>query len=162
MPASESELFERLGRLGIETQTKRHAPMFTVEDAKALRGDMPGGHCKSLFLKDKKGALWLAVMLEDKQLDLKALQAKLGSARLSFARPELMRDVLGVEPGSVTPFALINDPEQRVEVVLDAALLEQQPLNFHPLVNTMTSAISADDLLRFIAACGHQAQVLRL
>ncbi|MAF49051.1 MAG: prolyl-tRNA synthetase associated domain-containing protein [Rhodospirillales bacterium] len=162
MPASESELFERLGRLGIETQTKRHAPMFTVEDAKALRGDMPGGHCKSLFLKDKKGALWLAVMLEDKQLDLKALQAKLGSARLSFARPELMRDVLGVEPGSVTPFAVINPSAEAVRVVLDSAMLAHDPLNYHPLGNQATTAIAPDDLLTYLQDCGHQPMIIAL
>jgi Ala-tRNA(Pro) deacylase len=162
MPATESDLFTRLDSLGIETGTKRHEPMFTVEDAKRLRGDLPGGHCKSLFLKDKKGALWLVVMLEDKPLDMKALQAKLGAARLSFGKPELMAEVLGVEPGSVTPFAVINSSAADVQVVLDSAMLEQSALNYHPLTNRATTAISADDLLAFLGACGHKPMVMLL
>ena len=124
MPATESELFQCFKSLGIETETKRHEAMFTVKDAKRLRGEMPGGHCKSLFLKDKKGRLWLVVMLEDKPLDMKTLQTKLGSARLSFGNPELMQDVLGVAPGSVTPFCVLNQSAENVQVVLDSELTE--------------------------------------
>ncbi|MFP6733867.1 MAG: prolyl-tRNA synthetase associated domain-containing protein [Rhodospirillales bacterium] len=162
MPASESELFARLESLGIETGTKRHDAMFTVEDAKRLRDHMPGGHCKSLFLKDKNGALWLVVMLEDKPLDMKAMQARLGAARLSFGKPELMADVLGVEPGSVTPFCVINRSAADVQVVLDSAMLAEATLNYHPLTNQATTAISADDLLRFITDCGHEPLILEL
>ncbi|MDP6342847.1 MAG: prolyl-tRNA synthetase associated domain-containing protein [Alphaproteobacteria bacterium] len=162
MPASPDDLFRRLDELGIAVETMEHQPLFTVADGVALHHRLPGGHSKNLYMRDKKKRNWLVVTLADKDIDLKRLPEVIGASRLSFGSAERLMEFLGVEPGSVTPFALINDPEQRVEVVLDAALLEQQPLNFHPLVNTMTSAISADDLLRFIAACGHQAQVLRL
>ena len=101
-------------------------------------------------------------MLEDKPLDMKALQAKLGAARLSFGKPELMAEVLGVEPGSVTPFAVINSSAADVQVVLDSAMLEQSALNYHPLTNRATTAISADDLLAFLGACGHKPMVMLL
>ena len=162
MPASESDLFTRFERLGIKTGTTRHEAVFTVEDAKRLRGELPGGHCKCLFLKDKKGALWLVVMLEDTALDMKALQAKLGAARLSFGKPELMADVLGVEPGSVTPFSVINASAGDVQVVLDSAMMAAAPLNYHPLTNRATTAIGSDDLLRFLSDCGHQPLVMAL
>ncbi len=160
MPATPDALFRRLDALGIRHVTHRHAPMSTVADSVAVRGSLPGGHCKSLFLKDKKGGLWLVVVLEDRRVDLKALADRLGAPRFSFGAPELLLEVLGVTPGSVTPFALINDPEQRVTVVLDAEMLERDPLNYHPLVNTATTAIAAADLGRFIAACGHRPRIL--
>ncbi len=127
-----------------------------------LRGSLPGAHCKSLFLKDRKGGLWLVVVLEDRRLDLKALADRLGAPRFSFGSPALLEEVLGVTPGSVTPFALINDAAHRVRVVLDAEMLRQQPVNYHPLTNTATTAISPEDLRRFIAHCGHDPLVLEL
>ncbi len=160
MPATPEELLARLDDLGIVGKTHRHPPMFTVEDSKALRGALPGGHCKSLFLKDKKGSLWLVVVLEDRAVDLKALRARLGAKNLSFGRPELLLEILGVEPGSVTPFALLNDTGRRVTVVLDKAMLEHDPLNYHPLSNEATTAIGPDDLLAFIADCGHVPMIL--
>ena len=162
MPARQADLFARLEELGIATETHRHAPLFTVEESKRLRGDLPGGHCKSLFLKDKKGTLWLVVTLEDRELDLKRLHKRIGSGRLSFAKPELLWEVLGVRPGAVTPFGLINDAERRVRVVLDAAMLATKPLNYHPLENDATTAIAPEDLERFIAACGHEAAIVDL
>ncbi|HEX6842901.1 MAG TPA: prolyl-tRNA synthetase associated domain-containing protein, partial [Stellaceae bacterium] len=142
--------------------THRHPPLHTVAESVLLRGTLPGGHCKSLFLKDRKGGLWLVVVLEERRLDLNALAARLGAPRLSFGSPALMQEVLGVTPGSVTPFALVNDRQQRVAVVLDQDMLELDPLNYHPLVNTATTAVSAADLLRFIAACGHAPRVVAL
>ncbi len=162
MPASEADLMARLADLGIATTTLRHPPLFTVEESQRHRGDLPGGHAKNLFLKDKKGALWLVVAREDLKLDLNRLDGRLGSARLSFGKPELLLEVLGVVPGSVTPFALINDTTQRVTVVLDAGLMAQDPLHFHPLTNEATTRIAGPDLLRFIAACGHVPRTLRL
>ena len=162
MAATSDELFARLDALGIRHVTHRHAPLHTVAESVMLRGTLPGGHCKSLFLKDRKGGLWLVVVLEDRRLDLNALSARLGAPRFSFGGPELMQDVLGVTPGSVTPFALINDRERRVTVVLDADMLERDPLNYHPLVNTATTAVAPADLLRFIAACGHRPRILAL
>ena len=162
MPATPDDLFATLARLGIETTTHRHAPVFTVQEAKARRGELPGGHTKNLFLKDKKGVLWLVVALEDRSIHMKELRKRIGAASLSFGRPELLDAVLGVSPGSVTPFALINDPEGRVRVVLDAAMMERDPLNFHPLSNDATTAIGADDLLAFVRATGHEPAIVDL
>lgn len=158
--ASESDLFERLQSLGIESTTHRHPAVFTVEESRLLRGQLPGAHCKSLFLKDKKDQLWLVVALEDRPVDLKTLPKNIGAARLSFGKPELLLEVLGVVPGSVTPFALINDPQTRVRVVLDKGMLDHELLNYHPLTNTATTAISAADLVRFIRSCGHDPVIL--
>ncbi|HEX7966659.1 MAG TPA: prolyl-tRNA synthetase associated domain-containing protein [Stellaceae bacterium] len=162
MPATPDELFRRLDALGIRHVTHRHPPLHTVAESVMLRGALPGGHCKSLFLKDRKGGLWLMVLLEDRRIDLKALADRLGAPRFSFGSPELLQAVLGVAPGSVTPFALMNDQERCVSVVLDAAMLERDPLNYHPLVNTATTAIVPGDLLRFIGACGHHPRILDL
>jgi len=162
MPATPENLFARLDELGIETATHHHAAVFTVEDARARRGALPGGHCKSLFLKDKKAALWLVVALEDTAIDLKVLSKTIGSARLSFARPELLAAVLGVEPGSVTPFALINETASGVNVVLEKAMLARAELNYHPLTNTATTRIRAADLPRFVRACGFEPLILAL
>ncbi len=162
MPASEADLIARLAALSIATTTHRHPPVFTVEDAKALRGTLPGHHIKNLFLKDKKGQLWLVVADEDRPIDLKLLRRRIGAAPLSFARAELLREVLGVEPGSVTPFAVINDPDRRVRVVLDAAVVGDGTVNAHPLTNTATTAIAAADLLAFLEACAHPPEIVDL
>ena len=160
MPASPDDLFAFLDRLGIAHRTIRHPPLFTVEQSRALRGEMAGGCTKNLFLRDKRGTLYLVVALEDAMIELKSLHRRLGaSGRFSFGAPELMRATLGVEPGSVTPFAALNDTGQRVTVVLDAALMGHATLNFHPLVNTMTTAIARDDLIRFLVATGHQPRI---
>lgn len=169
-PTSPEALLVRLVELGIDAATHHHPPVFTVEESRALRGalpggplpggPLPGGHCKSLFLKDKKGQLWLVVALEDAVIDLKRLHEPLGAARLSFAGADVMARVLGVRPGSVTPFGLINDREHRVDVVLDRAMMAQEWLNYHPLENDRTTTIRSTDLLRFIAACGHTPRLL--
>ena len=161
-PLSPEQLFQHLDRLGIAHRTYTHLPVFTVAEAVALRGQLPGGHCKSLFLKDKKGGLWLLVALEERSVDLKRLAAQLSAPRFSFGNPDLLYEVLGVRPGSVTPFALANDREHRVRVVLDRGMLECAPLNYHPLENDRTTAIAPADLLRFIAACGHTPIILEL
>jgi Ala-tRNA(Pro) deacylase len=152
-------LFARFDALGIAHTTYTHPPVFTVEEAKALRGTLPGGHCKSLFLKDKKAGLWLVVALEECRVDLKALADGLGAPRFSFGSAELLYDVLGVRPGSVTPYAAINDREGRLSVVLQRAMLEHDPLNYHPLENTRTTAIAPDDLVRFLEASGHPPRI---
>jgi Ala-tRNA(Pro) deacylase len=162
MDAREARLMAMLDALAIETRTVRHAPVFTVAEAKAERGRLPGMHTKNLFLKDKKDVLWLVVAEEDRPVDLKELRSKIGAATLSFARADLLRRVLGVEPGSVTPFAVINDGDRRVRVVLDAGLLQAELLNFHPLANTATTAITPDGLLRFLDATGHAPLVVAI
>ena len=159
MAATPEELFARLDALGIPHVTHRHPPLHTVAESVVLRGTLPGGHCKSLFLQDRKGGLWLVVVLEDRRLDLNALSRRLGAPRFSFASAERMRAVLGVEPGSVTPFAVINPSAAGVAVVLDAGMLRCDPLNYHPLVNTATTAIAPGDLLRFLVDCGHEPRV---
>ncbi|MFO1127447.1 MAG: prolyl-tRNA synthetase associated domain-containing protein [Rhodospirillales bacterium] len=160
MASTPAALLTRLAQLGMRVTTVDHPPVATVDANKALRGALPGGHTKNLFLKDKKGGLWLVVALEDRPVDLKELRRRLAAPPLSFARPEVLRDALGVEPGAVTPFAVINDDRGLVRVVLDAAMLAIDPLNFHPLVNTRTTAIAAADLLRFLDEMRHPPLVL--
>lgn len=162
MPATPEDLFARFAALGIRATTHRHPPLHTVAESVQLRGALPGGHCKSLFLKDRKGGLWLVVVLEDRRLDLNRLADRLGAPRFSFGSPALLEETLGVKPGSVTPFALINDEAHRVAVVLDEEMLGFDPLNYHPLVNTATTAVSPADLLAFIADCGHRPRVLAM
>jgi Ala-tRNA(Pro) deacylase len=159
-PATQDELFAYLDTLGIAHQTVTHPAVFTVEEARDLRGAVPGGHTKNLFLRDKKGATYLVVTPEDAAIELRSLHRVLGaSGRFSFGSAELMRELLGVAPGSVTPFAAINDREGRVNVVLDAALMAHEVLNFHPLVNTATTSISREGLLKFLAATGHAPRI---
>jgi Ala-tRNA(Pro) deacylase len=159
-PLTLDQLFEHLDALGIPHRTYSHAPVFTVAEAVALRGSLPGGHCKSLFLKDKKGGLWLVVALEAQHVDLRRLATALAAPRFSFGSAELLWEVLGVRPGSVTPFAVANDRARQVTVVLDGAMLQHNPLNYHPLQNDRTTAIAPDDLLRFLAACGHDPRIV--
>jgi Ala-tRNA(Pro) deacylase len=162
MAATPQDLFRRLSELGIATSTTEHPPVFTVEEAKALRGQIPGCHIKNLFLKDKRDQLWLVVCPEDRSIELKTLPALIGSARLSFARPEVLREVLGVEPGSVTPFALINETSLGVAVILDAEMMQADHVNCHPLHNAATTTIAAAGLLAFIRACGHAPRLVAL
>jgi len=161
-PTTPEQLLARLAELGIACRTVSHPPVFTVEEAKALRGELPGGHVKNLFLRDKKGAMWLVVAEEDRRIDLKALAARIGAGKVSFASAERLMAHLGVVPGAVTPFGLINDRRHDVRVVIDAGLLAHDPVNVHPLTNDRTTAIAPRDLLRFIEACGHRAEVLDL
>jgi Ala-tRNA(Pro) deacylase len=161
-PLTDTDLFARLDALGIVHKTQSHAPVFTVEEAKALRGDLVGGHTKNLFLKDKKDGLWLVVAREHLAIDLTALSKQLGVPRFSFGSAELLVEVLGVPPGSVTPFSVINDRAGRVRVVLDEGMLALDPLNFHPLRNDRTTAISPDDLLRFLRDAGHAPLIAKL
>src|SRR5262245_65618662 len=162
IPASPDQLFDRLQELGIKTHTVRHPPVFTVEEAKALRGELPGGHIKNLFLRNKKGEMWLVVAEEDRAVDLKSLGERLGAGRLSFGSPEWLMNALGVIPGAVTPFALINDRAGQVRVAIDKAVLEQDPVNCHPLTNDMTTAIASRDRLTFIERSGHKPLILDL
>lgn len=162
MHATPDDLFAFLDELGIEHATVSHPPLHTVEESKALRGDLPGAHIKNLFLKDKKGRLFLLTCLENREVEMKAMHKVLGSARLSFGKPELLWETLGVRRGAVTPFALINDrdDEKKVTFALDAALKESGPINAHPLHNEATTAISSDEMQKFIAACGHTALIV--
>ena len=141
----------------------KHSPLFTVEQSRSLRGQIPGGHTKNLFLRDKKYELYLVVALEDAAIDLKSLHRVLGATgRFSFGASDLLREVWGIEPGAVTPFGAINDTQGRVSVVLDAAMMEHETLNYHPLVNTMTTTIARDDLVKFLASTGHLPRIERV
>jgi Ala-tRNA(Pro) deacylase len=163
MPKTPDQLFAALDALGIAHSTIKHPPLFTVEQSRALRGQIPGGHTKNLFLRDKKYELYLVVAEEDAAIDLKGLHRLLGaSGRFSFGAADLLREVLGVDPGAVTPFGAINDAQGRVSVVLDAALMAHDTLNFHPLVNTMTTSIKRDDLVKFLKSTGHEPRIERL
>jgi Ala-tRNA(Pro) deacylase len=163
MPAaSPDDLFAYLNSLGVAHRTVWHPAVFTVEEARGQRDrdHLVGGFTKNLFLRDKKGALFLVVAPEDATIELKSLHRLLGaSGRFSFASPELMRELLGVEPGSVTPFAVINDKAGRVTVVLDAAMMAHDVLNFHPLSNTGTTTISRQGLVKFLEATGHPPRI---
>jgi len=161
MPASPDALFAFLDSLGIAHSSVSHPPLFTVGEARAVRGAGVGGHTKNLFLRDKKGTPFLVVALEDAAIELRSLHRLLGATgRFSFGSADLMRELLGVEPGSVTPFAAINDTSGRVTIVLDAAMMAHEVLHFHPLVNTATTTISRDGLLKFLKATGHQPRIV--
>jgi len=140
-----------------------HDPVFTVDEARALRGTIPGLHTKNLFLKDKKGGLFLVTVPEDAAVDLKSLHTALGArGRVSFASGELLREVLGVEPGSVTPLALVNDPDHRVTFILHQAFADADPVNVHPLRNTATVTLRRDDFLAFLRHLGRKADIRQL
>ena len=163
MAATSDELIAYLDSLGIVSTTVEHPPLHTVEDAQALRGDISGGHVKNLFVKDKKGRLSLLVVGEEAQIDLKRVHERIGAqGRLSFGSPELLEAVWGVRPGAVTPFGAINDTEGRVTVALDAAMMANERLNFHPLVNTRTTGLASGDIVRFLRAVGHDPLIVDL
>jgi Ala-tRNA(Pro) deacylase len=162
MAADRKKLFARLEELGIASVTVAHEPVFTVEQSGALRETIPGAHTKSLFLTDKDGRVALVVAKDDSQVDLKRVASRLGFGRLSFGNAALLGRMLGVTPGSVTPFALINDREARVRVVVDEALLGFGEINCHPLENTATTRLATADVLRFIRACGHEPLIFPL
>lgn len=159
----EAPLLARLDALNIGVEMHRHPPLHTVEESRALRGALPGGHIKNLFLRDKKRNQWLVTVLEDATVDLKALRHTLGaSGNLSFGSAELLAASLGVAPGSVTPFAVMNDPGGMVSFVLDRRILDHDPINAHPLHNAATAAVGRDDLLRFLADCDHPPVLIDL
>ena len=160
VPVSREQLFARLSELGIETVTLEHPAVFTVAESSKLERELPGGHTKNLFLKDKKNRLFLVVALGHALIGLKTLHRTLGCDRLSFGKPELLMEVLGVPAGSVTPFALVNDTAHRVTVILDADMMRYERLNYHPLANTATTNIARDDLITFIRSCGREPRVL--
>ena len=161
-PLDEQALLARLEAMDINFARHAHPPLFTVEDSRALRGDIPGGHTKNLFLKDKKDRIYLVTTLEDRPIRMKALERLIGSARLSFGKPELLEEVLGVKPGSVTPLAVANDTSGLVDLVLDADLLAQGTVNVHPLHNEATLTMAAGDLVRFVEATGHPPRIMSL
>ena len=163
MPASPEDLLALLDRLGVACETVDHPPLHTVEESRALRGQIPGGHSKNLFVKDKKSRLFLLTLGEDTEIDLKRVHEKIGAnGRVSFGSGELLQEVWGVLPGAVTPFGAINDAAGRVTVVLDSELLAHDRVNFHPLVNTRTTGLTPEGLKTFLRATGHEPLVVPL
>lgn len=163
MPATADDLIAYLNSLAIGSTTVEHPPLHTVEESQALRGEIPGGHVKNLFVKDKKGRLFLLVLGEETPVDLKRVHERVGAqGRVSFGSAELLEAVWGVKPGAVTPFGAINDREGRVTVVLDAEMMRHERLNFHPLVNTRTTGLASADVVKFLRATGHEPVVVGL
>ena len=157
MPASPDDLFAALAVLGIATTTAEHEAVFTVTESRHLRGAIPGAHIKNLFLRDNKRSFFLVTLTEDAVVDLKALRPLIGAkGGLSFASPDSLMERLGVQPGSVSPFAVINDVAGSVTMVLDEALLAAPAINAHPLVNTRTTTIAPEHLLAFLRSTGHE------
>ena len=160
---SPQDLLDRLTDLGIAAETIEHEPVFTVAESRPIKARIPGAHSKNLFVKDKKGRLFLITAKDETPIDLKRVHEAIGaSGRVSFGSADQLREALGVEPGSVTPFAVANDPEGQVTIILDANLMEHQRVNFHPLINSMTTGVHRDDLLKFLRATGHEPRILRL
>lgn len=162
MSENRRKLFARLTELGIATRTFEHPAVFTVAESDRLEQEIPGGHTKNLFLKDAKDKLFLVVAESHTSVELKTLHTKLGCKRLSFGAAPLLEASLGVSPGSVTAFAVINDPICKVNVILDSRLMSFEHVNCHPLENTATTNIALADLLRFIESCGHVVQIVGL
>lgn len=153
----------RLDELGIAADIHRHPPLHTVAESQALRGAMPGGHIKNLFVRDKKRRYWLITVPEDAEIDLKVLRHVIGaSGNLSFGTADAMVEKLGVRPGAVTPFAVMNDGGGEVSFVLERSLLDHAQINAHPLHNEATISVGAEDLLRFVAACDHEPKLFSL
>lgn len=161
MPLTRSDLLARLAALGIEAQTTDHRAVFTVDESEELHDQIPGGHSKNLFLKDKKDRVFLVSVPADATVDLKRIHTLIGAqGRVSFGKPELLMELIGVAPGSVTPFGIVNDTEGRVTVILDAALMAHATVNFHPLENTATTSIGRDDLVAFLTSAGHPPRIV--
>lgn len=158
--ADREDVLAFLDAHGIAHSTVEHPPVFRVEDGREIKARLPGAHTKNLFLKDARDQLWLVCAGADTRVDLKALPLVVGAARLSFGSSERLQRALGVAPGSVTLFALVNDADRRVRLVLDRALLGAALVNFHPMTNTATTAISREGLLRFLEALDRGAQVV--
>ena len=162
-PVTRDALLNYLNSCGFDTATRDHAPLFTVEDSQNLRGEIEGGHTKNLFLKDKKGNFFLLTAQEDTVVNLKTLHKLLGGAsRFSFGNSEKMTEFLGVSPGAVTAFGIINDRAGMVTFAIDSTLLEHKKINCHPMTNDATTTIRRDDLLEFARSCGHDPMIVDL
>ena len=162
MPATREELFSKLDELGIVHETYDHAPVFTVEESAEIKSKMPGGHSKNLFLKDKAGDFFLICAQSDTPIKINKLHPVLGCKRLSFGKPEALLEKLGVTPGSVTLFSILNDSKCEVTLIIDKRLTDHEVVNFHPLLNDATTAISSKDMIAFAKATGHDPMIIDL
>ena len=162
MPATREELFSKLDELEIVHETYDHAPVFTVEESAEIKSKMPGGHSKNLFLKDKAGDFFLICAQSDTPIKINKLHPVLGCKRLSFGKPEALLEKLGVTPGSVTLFSILNDSKCEVTLIIDKRLTDHELVNFHPLLNDATTAISSKDMIVFAKATGHDPMIIDL
>lgn len=163
MPLTPDELLKILDEKGYETTTIEHEALFSVDQSQELRGKISGGHTKNLFVKDKKGNFFLLVVEENARIDLNRLHPKIGArSRLSFGKPEYLMAHLGVMPGSVTAFSVINDKENKVKLIIDEPLLAHEKINCHPLTNEMTTTISREDLLQFLTDINHKPEIIQM
>lgn len=161
-PATPQQLLTLLEELHIDAPTVSHPPVFTVEEARAHRGGLTGAHTKNLFVRDKKGVMWLIVAIESQKVDLRAVAESLGHKRFSFGSAERLMKYLGLIPGAVTPFGLVNDHGGMVSLALDESLRDYEAWNFHPLTNAMTTSVRPDDMLRFFEHIDHPPRWVRL
>lgn len=163
MPLSPQDLLKKLEELKIETKTYEHEAVFTVDESSKIKQEIPGGHTKNLFLKDKKGNFFLVVAEGTAKIKLNSIHGLIGAkGRVSFGKPEALMELLGVKPGSVTAFAPINDVENKVSVIIDEPLLRHDLINCHPLTNEMTTTISKEDLLQFLKHANHEPQIIQV
>jgi Ala-tRNA(Pro) deacylase len=162
MLKTQEELLNVLSQIGIEYENHEHPAVYTVEEADMHHEGIDGVHSKNLFFKDRKKKLVLVVTLSDKPIKIKEMGNTIGHKGLSFGKPDLLMEVLGVIPGAVTPFAVINDKEKQVKVILDAEMMKHDLLNFHPIVNTATTTIKSDDLVKFMEHCGQEFEIVTL
>jgi len=158
--ADRDALFAKFDALGISHKTHDHAPIFTVAEGAHIKASLPGAHTKNLFLKDKSGTLFLVCALGETEIAINKLHKSLDCKRLSFGKSDLLLETLGVTPGSVTLFAVMNDVKSAVTLVIDKALLDHDIVNFHPLKNDATTAISSADMLAFAKAVNHEPIVI--
>lgn len=162
LPTTPEQLFDALRALSIPYTLHHHPAVFTVAESTALDRDLPGVHCRNLFVRDKKEKMFLVSAANETKIDLKKLEGLLECGRLSFGSPERLWAHLGVRPGSVCPYAVVNDRAGLVNVVLDAYMMQGELVNFHPLLNTMTIAVRPDDLVKFIRSTGHEPRIMDL
>ena len=155
-------LMAKLDELGIMTTTHDHEAVFTVDESEKLHDQIPGGHTKNLFVKDKKGKMFLLVVGAHATIDMKTLHKKLGCARLSFGKPDLLQEKLGITPGSVNAFCIINDESEEVSILFDEALMSHDQIACHPMTNTATTVIARDDLEKFVKSTNHEVTIMAL
>lgn len=157
---TEAALYSLLDKLNIEHQTEEHRAVFTVAEGEDVKARLPGGHTKNLFLKDKSGTYVLISALGSTEIRLNHLHKRIGTKRLSFGKSDALLALLGVVPGSVTVFSVLNDAEIQVRLILDKALFAHDAVWFHPMRNTASTRIAPDDLIRFAEASGHSPTVM--
>lgn len=162
LPTTPQALMDKLKDLGIAFTLHHHRAVFTVAEAMEVERGMEGAQCRNLFLRDKKKNNFLVVLRNETEVDIKKLQPLIGADKLSFGSPDRLWEYLGVRPGSVCPYAIVNDVGQNVQIFLDKSMLESSLVNYHPLINTMTIGTKPEDLLRFIESTGHTPHVIDL